>query len=162
MQDLFKSKITASISTCSKDGSPWASTTPYIIVEDKAYIYISKIAEHYYNLMENPAVCIMIVQDTSESKNPFVLHRATFKSNAKELQEDEVKEEVWDSFKERFSGDMLERLKAMNFSMFELPLNTGRYVTDFGKAFDVTYKLDENNKGFWEEVAVNDVKMRMK
>lgn len=155
MEHLFETKLTASISTCGLDGKVWTSTTPYTIIGDKAYIYISQIAEHYYNLVENSQICIMIVRDESTSKNPFVLERATFKSEANKLED--ISEEVWECFNNRFSGDMLEKLKSINFCMFEINLNTGRYVTGFGKAFDVSFE-----ESGWKQEPVTDVKMRIK
>lgn len=154
MEELFETKLTASISTCNKDGTPWSSTTPYCTIEDKIYIFISSIAEHYHNLMENPKICVMVVQDTCEAPNPFVLLRATFKGEAKKL--DDVSDVVWENFNQRFSEELLNRLKSMNFCMFEIPINNGRHVTGFGSAFDVHFK-----NGIWEKIPVTDVKKRI-
>lgn len=154
MTHLFQQKNTLSLSTSNKDGGLWTSTAPFAVKEDKAYIFISGIAEHYYNLKESQQVSFMVVEDGEKAKNPFVLERATFQSEATELET--IPEEVWALFTSRFQGEMLEQLRKMNFHMFELPLAKGRYVSDFGKAYDVSFEA-----GAWKQEAVNDVKMRM-
>lgn len=155
LENLFEKNLTVSISTCGQDGTPWTSTSPYTIIDNTAYIYISKIAEHYYNLKENSNICIMVVESSSEAKNPFVLTRATFKGKAIELEE--ISENIWGNFCERFSKEMLEKLREINFSMFKINLNTGRYVTGFGKAFDINF-VDNT----WKQEAVTDVNTRIK
>ncbi|MFI3210040.1 MAG: pyridoxamine 5'-phosphate oxidase family protein [Peptostreptococcaceae bacterium] len=150
MENLFKTELTASLSTISEDGTPWTSTAPYAIIDDKAYIFISAVAEHHANIINNKNVCMMIIQDTSKSQTPFVLERATFKSVGTKL--DVVPENVWNAFTERFEVKMLEQLKKMDFDVFELPLTTGRHVLGFGRAYDLKF---ENNE--WVKHHVTDV-----
>lgn len=147
VEDFLSEKKTLSLSTCSVDGTPWTSTAPYLVVENKAYLFISSIAEHYANLKNNENVSIMVVEDVANSMNPFILKRATFKSKGLELVD--IPEEIWAIWEQGFDKDLLSKLRTMGFKMFELPLTTGRFVTGYGKAFDVTW-----NEGAWQQEAV--------
>lgn len=146
-EDFLKEKQTVSLGTISHDNRPWTSTSPYLVVENTAYIYISSIAEHYPNLKNNPHISLMVVDDVAKAMNPFILKRATFKAEAQELQD--IPESLWEQWKARFDPDLLENFRQMGFHMFEIPLKTGRFVTGYGKAFDITWE-----DGAWKQVAV--------
>lgn len=145
--DFLAEKKTLSLSTLDEAGKPWTSTSPYVVVEDKIYLFIGKIAEHYSNMKRDSRVSLMVVSSVEEAMNPFVLKRATFQSDAREIAD--IPEDLWTRWKERFQEHLLVQLRSMGFSLFEIPLSQGRFVTGYGKAFDVTW-----DNGNWQQEAV--------
>lgn len=53
MEKLIQNQKSLVISSLNINNIPEASYAPYIIIENNAYVYLSKAANHYYNLIEN-------------------------------------------------------------------------------------------------------------
>jgi|GEM_PF-265758 len=126
------------LSTIGLDGSPFLSYAPFVEHEGKVYIYLSRIAEHYQNMENNPAVDVMLVADESATKNIFARERARFKGQAANVG-NEGFEDVFAKFEEKFGAPTFKMLRTLDFSLFELTLANGRYVIGFGQAFDVDF-----------------------
>lgn len=148
MEKLFNQK-TIMISSLTQEGQPFISYAPFARIEDKVYIYISKAAEHYYNLLKNPNVAIMMIEDEAEAKTVFARVRLSFKATATMMQE--VAENIWEAFEEAQGKEMVQMLRKMDFDMFELQLHKGRLVKGFGKAYDVELK-----DGSWVQEQVTE------
>ena len=55
MEELLARQKTLMLSTLTSNHSPFISYAPYIMRGHDIYIYISQTAEHYHNLVANPA-----------------------------------------------------------------------------------------------------------
>lgn len=139
MEDLLKNQKTLMLSTIAKNHEPAISYAPYIMKASDIYIYISQTANHYQNLMDNPACAIMIIEDEHEAKTIFARQRVSFIADATHVKEDE---EVYQWFKEIQDEKMVERLRQMDFSFFKLTIKKGRLVKGFGQASDIIYEND--------------------
>lgn len=137
MEDLLKNQKTLMLSTIAKNHEPAISYAPYIMKASDIYIYISQTANHYQNLMDNPACAIMIIEDEHEAKTIFARQRVSFIADATHVKEDE---EVYQWFKEIQDEKMVERLRQMDFSFFKLTIKKGRLVKGFGQASDIIYE----------------------
>lgn len=133
---------TVMLSTISAEGTPFISYAPFIKHEGKLYIYISRIANHYRYMEENPNVDVMLIEDESHTPNLFARQRARFVGRAVNLGEAEP-EEIFGKFSERFGKNMIGMLRGLDFSLFELTLSEGRYVAGFGQAFDIDLAGDQ-------------------
>lgn len=140
MEQLFNQK-TIMISSLTQEGEPFISYAPFVKVEDKVYIYLSKAAEHYFNLLKNPNVAIMMIEDEAKAKTVFARARLSFKATATMMKE--VPENIWEAFEEAQGKQMVQMLRKMDFDMFELQLHQGRLVKGFGQAYDVELKDGE-------------------
>lgn len=134
MEKLLDRK-TLMISTRGLDGEPAISYAPFVQVEGKFYIYLSKAAEHYHNIEKYMRVAIMMIQDEADTQMQFARERLSFKCNAKKLEI--VDDSIWNKFDERFSAGMMNALRGLDFDMFELEVLEGRLVQGFGKAFNI-------------------------
>ena len=52
METLINNQKSLMISSLSKDNNPEISYAPFVMVNDKIYTYLSKAANHYYNLRD--------------------------------------------------------------------------------------------------------------
>ncbi|MDO7203182.1 pyridoxamine 5'-phosphate oxidase family protein [Paraclostridium bifermentans] len=76
------------ISSLSKNSNPEVSYAPFIMKNNKLYIYISKAANHYFNLLENNKCSVMIIEDENESKSIFARQRVSFSCEVEIKQDD--------------------------------------------------------------------------
>ena len=88
MEQLFKQK--------SLMISSLTEMAPFAKVGDKIYIYISKAAEHYYNISRNPKIAIMLIEDEAASKTVFARCRVSFNATATKMEE--VPDSIWEAF----------------------------------------------------------------
>lgn len=138
MKEILNSQKTIMISSLNSEGFPQISYSPYIMVDNKVYIYISRIADHHKNIDENGNISLMVVADESKSQNLFARERVSFNGNAKKVEE--VPECIREKFEEIHGKRMMEVLYGMDFDFFEITILNGRLVKGFGKAFDITYE----------------------
>ncbi|AID44968.1 heme iron utilization protein [Candidatus Arthromitus sp. SFB-mouse-Japan] len=150
MKEILNSQKTIMISSINGDGFPQISYSPYVMVDNKIYIYISRIADHHSNIQKNGNVSLMVISDESKSQNLFARERVSFKGNAKKL--DEISDCIKEKFEEIHGKRMMEVLYGMDFDFFEIDILSGRLVKGFGKAFDLTY---ENNTWVEKQVVVD-------
>lgn len=134
MENLLKTQKSLMISSLNKDNQPEISYAPFIMKDKDIYIYISKAANHYYNLLENKNCSVMAIEDESACKSIFARQRVSFNCEANMLKE--VDDDIFEEF-ENIHGQMMMVLKSLDFDMFKLDIKDGRLVKGFGQAFDV-------------------------
>nr|WP_211748498.1 pyridoxamine 5'-phosphate oxidase family protein [Paenibacillus sp. Marseille-Q4541] len=130
------------LSTLDEEGNPFISYAPFVAYENKIYIYISRIANHYHHMDRYPRVDVLLVEDEANSGNLFARQRARFPCTAKNVG-NEGNEEVFALFEEQFPAKMVTMLRGLDFSLFELTPQEGRYVAGFGLAFDLDLAGEE-------------------
>ena len=140
MENLLKQK-SLMMSSLTEKGEPFISYAPFVKVGEKIYIYISRAAEHYYNISSNPHIAIMLIEDESEAKTIFARCRVSFNATATKMED--VPASIWEAFEEVQGKEMLQVLRKLDFDMFELELHTGRLVKGFGKAYNIQLKDGE-------------------
>lgn len=135
--EFIEKKHTAVLSFIDEEGKPFSSTAPFVKKDDKLYIYISEVADHYRLANNNEVIDVLLLGDESETKNPFATERVRI-SCKPTLVNDDGHEEVFELFNELCSKKMIDIFRGLDFSLFELSPIQGRYVVGFGLAFDVT------------------------
>ncbi|GAA0090434.1 heme utilization protein HutZ [Paraclostridium bifermentans] len=135
MENLLKSQKSLMISSLSKNSNPEVSYAPFIMKNNKLYIYISKAANHYFNLLENNTCSVMLIEDEKESKSIFARQRVSFCCEA-EIKSDDSNY-ILDEFEKIHGSQIMMVLKSLDFDIFELNIKSGRLVKGFGQAFDI-------------------------
>ncbi|WP_300382064.1 pyridoxamine 5'-phosphate oxidase family protein [Clostridium sp.] len=153
MKKLLEKQKTLIISSLDKDNKARISYSPYIYEDGKFYIYISKIAEHYYNIVNNPEISIMIIEDEQDVDITFARERVSFRGKATILKENK---EIIEKLSKRQGKSIMDMLVSLDFDVFEIETIEGRLVKGFGKAFDVKFidgefvtelvKIDKDHK----------------
>lgn len=137
--ELIFSQKTIILATVSVSCSPDISYAPFL--RDQAgcfYIYISKLASHTVNLLNNPQASIMCIRPESESPNLFARERAVFDCRVREItHDDEIYTARLNALQEKF-GEVVSLLRSLpDFHLFELRPESGRYIVGFGRAFTI-------------------------
>lgn len=136
-RDFLGSQKTLIISSADEQGKPFISYAPAVIHEGHFYVYVSRIAEHYWHLVANDAVSVLLIADEAGSTNLFARQRVRFECAVERLDDTGEHEELFELFRERFNASLIDLLRTLDFSLFELTPHEGRYVVGFGKAYDV-------------------------
>ncbi len=128
-----------SLSTTSLQGLPEISVAPF--VRDQAgnyYIYVSELARHTANLLENPKAAVLFIRPESESRNPFARERIVFQCQAHEIARAAPDFTIqMDAFQAQF-GETVHILRTLtDFHLFVLKPESGRYVAGFGRSFSI-------------------------
>jgi|SRR5699024_6566338 len=126
---------TVTLSFMDEKGFPFSSCTPFVELNGKLYVYLSEVAEHFKLMQMNERVDALIIADEVDSNNRFATERVRWSCRPKKIGNDGY-EEVFDLFNAKFGEKMMNVLRGMDFSLFELTPESGRYVVGFGLAFD--------------------------
>ena len=137
MENLLKNQKSLMISSIDKYNNPAISYAPFVMIGEKIYVYLSKAANHYYNLRDNKKCAVMLIEDESDAKTIFARTRLSFDCEAKLL--DNVSEEIFAKFDDIHDAKMMSMFKQMDFDMFELDIKVGRLVKGFGQAFEIKF-----------------------
>ena len=141
MQNLLNTQKSLMISSLSKENQPEISYAPFVMKDNSLYIYISKTASHYQNLIDNSNCSVMIIEDESTCKTVFARQRVSFSCEASILKENV--EGVFEEFENVHGSQMMMVLKNLDFDIFKLDIKKGRLVKGFGQAFDILVKDGE-------------------
>ncbi|MFQ5598520.1 MAG: HugZ family protein [Nitrospiria bacterium] len=136
---LLAAQRTLLISTATAGGEPEISVAPY--VRDEAgifYVFVSELASHTRNLMENGRASILFIGPESASRNLFARERAVFRCRAEEVPAaDAVYTRVLKSLQDVF-GEVVGVLRSLpDFHLFALRPENGRYIVGFGQAYRI-------------------------
>lgn len=118
------------------EGKPFTSCAPFIKKDGKLYIYISQIADHYRFMENNDYVDALLVADESATINPFATERVRWSCKTMNIG-NEGHDEIFELFNTDFGAKLMDVLRGLDFSLFELTPLQGRYVVGFGMAFDL-------------------------
>ena len=136
---LIASQQTLLLSTASAVGVPGISYAPF--TRDEAgvfYIFVSEMACHTSNLLDNPQASILFIRPESECRNLFARERAVVCCSVKEiLRENEVYTDRLQALQDQF-GEVVSMLRSLSdFHLFALRPESGRFVIGFGRAFAI-------------------------
>ena len=134
---LVSNMNTIMLGTISKNGEPNASYAPSIIdSEENFFIYISSLSKHTLNLIGNPKLSIMIIEDESKAENIFGRKRFTMSAETSIIDRDSKEWiSIMGNMESKF-GETITFLKDMtDFYLFKIVPIEGLLVHGFARAF---------------------------
>ncbi|HHF3222350.1 TPA: heme utilization protein HutZ [Vibrio diabolicus] len=139
IKEFRQERRTLQLATVDAEGRPNVSYAPYVQNQEGYFVLISKIARHARNLLENPNVSLMMIEDEESSKQLFARKRLTFDAVANVVERDtEMWHQVVGQMKERF-GEIIDGLSQLeDFVLFNLKPESGLFVKGFGQAYQVS------------------------
>ena len=134
----FKQTVqTLQLSSLTSEGMPYASYSPFVIDEQgNFYIFISQLAGHTQNLIDNPQASILLIEDEADARQIFARQRISYQCTVEIVTSDEADYlNQLDAMQARF-GNVMELLQTLpDFILFRLTPYQGQYVLGFGKAY---------------------------
>ncbi|HHF3040769.1 heme utilization protein HutZ [Vibrio diabolicus] len=139
IKEFRQERRTLQLATVDAEGRPNVSYAPYVQNQEGYFVLISKIARHARNLLENPNVSLMMIEDEESSKQLFARKRLTFDAVANVVERDtDMWQQVVGQMKERF-GEIIDGLSQLeDFVLFNLKPESGLFVKGFGQAYQVS------------------------
>lgn len=115
------------------EGWPFGSATPYALTAtNEPLIFVSSLAEHTRNMMNDPRVSLFI-QDTATNANPQTIARATLLGVVETVSEDEV-EDAAQRYLQRFP-EAAQNFQLGDFRLLKIVVQNVRYIGGFGEMF---------------------------
>ncbi len=142
LQQLLSTIHTIQISTITPDGLPNISYSPYIRDEQGAYyIFISQLASHTSDLLENPVVAILLTEDEKDTRQLFARTRVVYHCRVELVHSEEHSYEALLSlFSEKFGSVFSVLQELPDFLLFRLIPENGRFIKGFGQAYELEGK----------------------
>lgn len=129
---------TLHLATSTADGSPMASYTPFVQLEENQFsIYVSELSAHTQNLIANPRASILFIEPEENIKQAFARRRLVYSCQVERVARDsEQFNNVITEMKDKFNGIMqvLESLK--DFHAFTLIAKQATYIKGFAQAYE--------------------------
>ena len=137
--ELIASQQTLLLSTASLAGVPDISYAPFVRGHAGLfYIFVSEMAVHTTNLIDNPQASILFIRPESECCNLFARERALLSCSVKEIRrDDEIFIDRLQALQDKF-GEVVNVLRSLSdFHLFALRPESVRFVIGFGRAFTI-------------------------
>lgn len=137
---LLTTQQTLQLATLDTNGNPAISYAPFVRDEiGNFYIFISGLASHTQDLLQHPAVAVMLIADEQDARQIFARTRVTYQCSAEVVTRDTPEAtSLLDAMQARF-GEVVGVLRGLgDFVLFRLKPQSGRFVMGFGQAFVLT------------------------
>jgi len=163
---FFKSQKSLVLSTLDATGQLETSVAPFVLYDEKIYIYVSELAKHTQNLLwliegnryhnqsqgqdtldsDLPGlVSAILIADEAQTEQLFARERITLQLLANEVdRENSDYSKVLGLFQQQF-GEVVDVLSGLSdFHLIQLSIVKGGYVKGFGQAFAFESKPCDN------------------
>jgi len=137
------------MATIGADGLPHTGCVPCIWFNNHLHIFVSRLSVHTRDLLNNPALSAMLVEDEADSRQPFARIRLRYQCDAKIIEPNEPSYiERLEAFEAKH-GKTVQLLRQLpDFVLFELVPSDAIFVMGFGQA----YRLSGPNLETFEHV----------
>ncbi len=150
VNSLFTQNQSVNLATVDEKGEALVSYAPYIKIDNKLYLIISRVAKHFQNITHQNKFNVSILQGESDAMSIFFRKRVNFEVIGKVVNE---REQYLEQLVARF-GTFVTKLMAMDFELIECTIISGKVVYGPGKAYFLDHKLMPLNQdqGFHNKV----------
>lgn len=148
VRKLIQTRKTLCMATVTSDGHPEVSVSPFLFraTEKAFYIFISKLATHTNNLLNNHLCSIMLIEDENSAQNIHARTRLTLTCTAQPLDlASHSSEAILDEMEKTLGKTVKLTRQLPDFVLFRLRTSEGRYVKGFGAAYRINHELAVTN-----------------
>jgi hypothetical protein len=136
---LLASRKSLVLATQDEQGACDLGIAPCVTVDLGFAVLLSSLAVHTRNLVRQPRLQAMMLEDEADLRQPFARLRANWACHALRLERTDERSDVVFTQMQQSFGSIVPLLHGLaDFHVFILTLQTGRFVAGFGKA----YRLD--------------------
>jgi len=129
---------TLQLATLGENNEPHCGYTPFIFDGKDMIIFISQLAVHTKDLMVNPTLGTMLIDDEQDSNNLFARCRARYQCDAKVIKPQEAQyNELLERYQDRH-GKVVTLIRQLpDFILFRLIPTSGVFIVGFGEAYRI-------------------------
>lgn len=137
-EELHSRMRTVQLATIGEDNEPHCGYTPFIRDGNDLIVFVSQLAVHTRDLLANPVVGAMLIDDEKDSKNLFARCRVRYQCDAQIIEPSNSQyNELLDAY-ERQQGKVVPLLRQLpDFVLFRLIPRSGIFVMGFGDAYRI-------------------------
>lgn len=135
---LIRTQRIAALGTL-RDGAPFVSMILYAAASDfqAFYTFISRLAHHTQDILNDPRVSLMIIESDDASQDPQQLTRVSITGQAEAIASERAEyESVKTLYIEKFPQAAFN-LTLKDFTFYRIAPRKLRYVAGFAKAYDL-------------------------
>ena len=139
LKSLLAKQPVAALATL-HSGNPAVSMVPFAMLSSGIgfVIHVSRLATHTYDMLDNPAVALLVTASLAEAHSPLALPRASIQGQARQcLPESPGYLEARSAYLAKLP-DAEELFSFPDFSLFIVEPKSIRYVAGFGRAVSLT------------------------
>lgn len=139
MCEALKQRMrTLQLATLDEKNEPHCGYTPFIFDGKDLIVFISQLAVHTRDLLANPKLGAMLIDDEQDSKNLFARCRVRYQCQAVVIQPDEKNYvTLLDRYQHRH-GKVVTLIRQLpDFVLFRLVPESGVLVIGFGEAYRI-------------------------
>jgi len=127
------------LATTTSQGSPNASCVPFAMDENKNfYVLVSDLTVHANNLKETKKGSILFIEDENGAKNIFARKRLNYECSSILIERTNQEWKTIIALLEKRFGEKVKFISTFqDFNVFKLIPQEGRFVTGFGKIYDI-------------------------
>lgn len=138
INSLVSGFSTVLMSTCSDDGVPEISYSPYVICDGLLHVLLSDLSVHTGNLKSNPRASLLFIESEQDAEKLHARKRVTFKVSVEQIARDS---DHWrravDAMQERF-GEIIPLLESLpDFHLFAMDTDCAVLVKGFADAHTI-------------------------
>lgn len=129
---------TVQLATLGEGNEPHCGYTPFLFDGPDLIVFISQLAVHTRDLLTNPQVGVMLIDDEQDSNNLFARNRVRYQCDAIIIKPiDETYTPLLDQYHERH-GKVVSLIRQLpDFVLFRLKPKSGVFVVGFGEAYRI-------------------------
>lgn len=144
INNLHKTVRTIVLSTVNQANELETSYSPYVFDEQNYYIFTSGMAPHSQNMIENPNISFLLIEDESKTKNIFARTRLSYRAKVQVVEKDSIEfKDIIAKLTERM-GKTVDLLTSLNdFNLFRISPAMGRLIIGFGQAYILNNQTKE-------------------
>jgi len=145
LQNLRAGVQSVMLATLGDNGDPHIGYTPFVFDDRDIIVFVSQLSKHTRDLLTNPRVSVMLIDDEQSSSQIFARTRVSYLCQAKVVdREDQAYTPALDLLESRH-GKMIGVLRQLpDFVLFRLQPQSGQFVMGFGQAYRLAGEnLDE-------------------
>ncbi len=126
------------MATVGENALPRASYAPFVLDSGFFYIYLSRLSEHTLELIENPVVSVLLIEDEAAASQIFARKRLTYLCESRTIDRDDAGYDSILTLLTRRFGNVMDLLRSLpDFVLFRLNPRSGRFVSGFGRAYEL-------------------------
>ena len=126
------------MATVGENALPRASYAPFVLDAGFFYIYLSRLSEHTLELIENPVVSVLLIEDETAASQIFARKRLTYLCESRTIERDDTGYDSILTLLTRRFGNVMDLLRSLpDFVLFRLTPRSGRFVSGFGRAYEL-------------------------
>ncbi len=126
------------LATINPAAGPEASYAPCVWQGNDCYLFLSGLSSHTTNLLANPRISLLLLEESAAAANPFARKRASLQGAAAVVERDDPDfASIMNEFHRSF-GKVMQLLEPLpDFRLFRVSIDGGSFVRGFGQAFTI-------------------------